>query len=110
MNEKHPDRVFATGAKRSHRCAFDTEGYPARYDLCPAEGYRAWAKAMGEGALSKGEGNWLLGIPRTELINRVEAHMQALKAGDRTEDHIGHAMANLGMLAFFEARGYPDGA
>jgi hypothetical protein len=81
--------------------AFDVpEGSPARYDLCPSEGYRAWAKAMGEG-VKYGPYNWMKGMPYTELINRIEAHVQAFKAGDTSEEHVGHIMANCGMLAYF---------
>lgn len=96
-------KELPSGAKRSARVAFDSpDGPPARFDLCPPEGHLAWAKAMGEGALKHGPFNWMKGMPFSELINRIEAHVQAYKAGDVSEDHIGHVMANCGMLAYFE--------
>ena len=49
---------------------------------------------MGEGAEKYGEQNWR-GLPASNCLNHAIAHIFKHIAGDREEDHLGHAAANL---------------
>lgn len=50
---------------------------------------------MAHGASKYGEGNWLKGMPLAFLLNHALAHIHNYLEGDRTEDHLGHAAANM---------------
>lgn len=50
---------------------------------------------MAHGASRYGEGNWLKGMPLAFLLNHALAHIYTFLDGDRSEDHLGHAAANL---------------
>lgn len=84
------------------RCANTAAGATARYDLLPPTPLRRWAEAFGEGAAKYGEDNWLKGFDARNLMNHLEAHIQMYKSGDHSEDHLAHAMWNLGALMHFE--------
>jgi len=88
--------VYKTGAKRSA----DVNGF--RYDLVPAEGIEAAAKAMHEGACRHGDNNWKKGLKHSVYINHTLRHINLYMQGHRGEDHIGHALANLMMLIWNE--------
>ena len=90
--------TYETGATRSA----DASG--TRYDLVPAEGIEAVAKAMHEGAVTHGDHNWKKGLKNSVLVNHALRHiMEFMKEGSISEDHIGHALANLMMLKWNEA-------
>lgn len=91
--------VIETGAKRSNESA---AGALARYDLIPPGPLKRWAEAFGEGVAKYGEDNWLKGFTARNLMNHLEAHIQMFKAGDESEDHLAHAMWNLGALMHFQ--------
>lgn len=80
---------FDTGAVRS--ADRDAE----RWDLISPIGLKALAKTYAEGAAKFGANNWENGMPVTDLLNHGIAHIYAFLAGDRTEDHLGHAAWNL---------------
>lgn len=63
----------------------------------PASGVARIAEAMAHGAERYGEGNWLKGMPVKFLLNHAIGHIFAHLSGDRSEDHLGHAAANLCM-------------
>ena len=90
--------TYETGATRSA----DASG--TRYDLVPAEGVDAVARAMHEGAVTHGDHNWKKGLKNSVLVNHALRHiMEFMKEGSISEDHIGHALANLMMLKWNEA-------
>jgi hypothetical protein len=89
--------TYETGATRSA----DVKG--VRYDLVPPEGVEAVAKAMHIGAVTHGANNWKKGLKNSILVNHAIRHIvEYLKEGNTTEDHIGHALANLMMLKWNE--------
>ena len=80
---------FATGAVRGR----DAEA--ERWDLIPALGLMRLARTCAEGAAKYGVGNWLRGIPVSDLVNHAIRHLYLYLAGDRSEDHLAHAAWNL---------------
>lgn len=86
--------TYKGGATRSS----DVEPY--RYDLVPPEGIRAAAMAMAEGAKNHGENNWKKGMSMSVIMNHAMYHITQHMVGDRSEDHLGHAIANLCMAVW----------
>lgn len=82
---------FQTGAVRS------SDAEATRYDLISPIGLEAVARACAEGAAKYGDFNWEAGMPVHDLLNHALRHVYRYLAGDRSEDHLGHAA--WGMLA-----------
>jgi len=80
---------FATGAVRGR----DAEA--ERWDLIPVLGLVRLARTCAEGAKRYGVGNWLRGIPVSDLVNHAIRHLYLYLAGDKTEDHLAHAAWNI---------------
>ena len=82
-----PDPItkFDTGAVRSA----DVAGL--RYDLMSPIALRRIAQTCAEGAVKYSPFNWEKGMDVPDLLNHVIAHVYQYLAGDRTEDHLGHA-------------------
>lgn len=78
---------YESGAVRSH--------LPERYDLIPSLGIKAVAQTMAEGAIKYGEHNWQKGMPLGDTLNHAIAHVYSFLSGDRSEEHLSHAAANL---------------
>lgn len=89
-------KQFKSGAVRSK----DADN--VRYDLISPIGLRRLAEAYAEGAAKYGEYNWLKGIPASDLSNHALRHIYLWLSGDKSEDHMGHAIWNLITLAHFE--------
>ena len=70
----------------------------------PWRGIGGYARAMAEGAAKYGEGNWLKGFPVRDLINHAIRHVYLWLDGDRTEDHLGHAVWNAMTAIHFDAK------
>ncbi len=87
-------RRYPSGAVRSH--------LPERYDLVPTIGLQRVAMTMAEGAAKYGEHNWQKGFPVPDILNHALAHVFKYLSGDRAEDHLGHAAANLLMAIHTE--------
>jgi len=62
---------------------------------------------MAEGAEKYGERNWEKGMPVKFLLNHALAHIYEFLAGDRSEDHLGHAAANL-LMACHSQESWPE--
>jgi hypothetical protein len=58
---------------------------------------------MAEGAAKYGDGNWERGFPVNDILNHAIRHVYLHLSGDRTEDHLSHAAANLLMAIHTEA-------
>lgn len=82
-------KQFPTGAVRS------AEADRERWDLMPILGLMRLARTCAEGAARYGVGNWLRGIPVSDLLNHAIRHIYLYLAGDRSEDHLAHAAWNL---------------
>jgi hypothetical protein len=74
--------VNAAGGKQSH--------IPYRCDLFPALALLQVAKILAEAAPKYGEDNWRK-IAAADHINHGLTHLLAHLAGDRSDDHVGHA-------------------
>jgi len=88
-------RQFESGAVLSR------DADHARYDLIPRSALELMARTLKTGAEKYGEYNWQKGIPNGDLMNHCLQHIYKWLAGDRSEDHIGHALCNLAFLSHF---------
>ncbi len=71
--------------------------FPSRHAV------EAYAEAMAEGSAKYGDDNWLKGMPEPNLIQHAVNHLYLFAAGDRSEDHLGHAFWNVAaIIHFFE--------
>lgn len=61
------------------------------------------ARVYHEGAARRGSHNWELGFKSTDCGNRAIRHLYKHLAGDRSEDHLGHAMWNIAAMCHSEA-------
>ena len=89
--ELPPNMKFNTGAMRG------TDATKTRYDLIPPSALQAWAEAFAEGVDKYGLHNWLKGIPSSNALNHALRHIYLYLDGDRSEDHLGHALWNIGV-------------
>lgn len=87
---------FETGAVRG------TDANGTRYDLISPHILQALAETYAEGAAKYGDDNWLKGIPSKDLMNHAMRHLVLWQLGDTTEDHLAHAMWNLGAIIHFQ--------
>lgn len=81
---------FNTGAKRG------TDHAACDLSLIPPEAMRAWGRAFAEGLQKYGRDNWLKGFPQMSVLNHALQHIFSYIEGDRSEDHLGHALWNIG--------------
>lgn len=72
-------KTFNSGAQRQE--------LETRFDLVCPEGLKALADICSEGAIKYGEFNWTKGIPRQNIVNHLENHLNLYKKGKRDEDH-----------------------
>ena len=92
---------YATGAVRS------ADAEDTRYDLISPIGLRRAAEACAEGAVKYGDYNWEKGMPIGDLLNHAIRHIYKFLEGDRTEDHLGHAVWNC-MAACHSQEKWPE--
>jgi hypothetical protein len=64
---------------------------PVRFDLIDAKALFEMAKVLDHGAKKYGANNWRL-IPVEDHLNHLLMHAYAYLAGDRTDDHLSHAL------------------
>jgi hypothetical protein len=89
---------FDSGAVRSSTTA---SGKSVDYTLiCPAA-IEALAETMADGARKYGKHNWTKGIPNSNSLNHALDHLLQYLSGDREEDHLGHALANIQFVIHF---------
>lgn len=95
--KSQPDMTrFETGAVRS------TDANDVRYDLISPIGLRRLAETYAEGAKKYAPNNWLNGIPASDCLNHAMRHIELWRFGDRSEDHLAHAVWNLMAIQHFE--------
>ena len=92
---------YETGAVRS------SDAELTRYDLVSPIGLAAVAAACAEGAAKYGDWNWERGMPANDMVNHALRHIYVFLAGDRSEDHLGHAAWNL-MAAIHSLELWPE--
>lgn len=91
-NGSNPElKVFDTGMVRS----MDAEEYS--FHLLSPIAKRAWARAYREGEKKYNAFNCEKGAPALDFINHAENHINDWLSGCDREDHLGHAMWNIGM-------------
>lgn len=91
-----PMKHFPTGAVRGTDCD-DT-----RFDLISPIGLRRLAETYAEGAEKYGPDQWKKGLPASDLLNHSIAHIYKWLSGDRSEDHLPHAVWGLFAVMHFE--------
>jgi hypothetical protein len=67
-----------------------------RFDLIPPVAMFELAKIMEHGARRYAPNNWRK-IPIDDHVNHALSHLFAYLAGDRQDDHLGHALARMAM-------------
>jgi hypothetical protein len=80
-------KTFTTGAIRYE------VGY--RFDLICPTALKRLAETYDEGAKKYADYNWCKGIPTSNMVNHAIAHLVAFMQGDKSEDHLAHAMWNV---------------
>lgn len=88
--------AYNTGAVRSA----EVEG--TRYDLISPIALRRLAETCHEGAVKYSDYNWEKGMPISDLLSHAIAHIYEYLSGDRSEDHLAHAMWNCGAACHSE--------
>lgn len=92
-------KVFETGAVRS------SDVDHLRYDLISPVGLRRLAARYAMGAAKYGDHNYLKGIPASNVINHLMAHLENYRAGRRDDDNpAGIAWAAFTLMHFEETR------
>lgn len=99
-------KKFESGAVRSNETA---SGSKVDYTLICPEALKSLAITMEEGASHYGKHNWTKGIPNSNSLNHALSHLQEYLAGDRKEDHLGHALANISFIIHFNKGCQCDG-
>lgn len=95
--EKQPEMTtFSTGAIRG------TDMSECLLHMIPPTALRAWGRAFGEGAAKYGKYNWLKGFPISSLLDHALGHIFKFIEGDESEDHLGHALWNIGAAIHFK--------
>lgn len=85
-----PTKLFQGGARRS------ADAEAVRYDLISPIALEALARTYAEGAAKYGDFNWENGMPAHDLLNHALRHIYLFLSGDRSEEHLSHAMWNVG--------------
>jgi hypothetical protein len=93
---------FASGAVR------DVQADKPRYDLIPPKGLRRVADLYARGAVKYEEMNWRKGMPSSRIMASLLRHVEAYRAGDRTEDHLAAICFNAFALMEFEGSIWDD--
>ena len=75
-----------------------------RWSLLPMDALRAAARVMARGAKTHGDRNWERGIPIEDICDHAFNHMAKYLEGDRSEEHLAHALCNLCMAVHFHLK------
>lgn len=93
---------FESGAVR------DVQDDKPRYDLIPPKGLRRVADLYARGAVKYDDNNWRKGMPSSRVMASLLRHVEAYRAGDRTEDHLAAICFNTFALMEFEGSDWDD--
>ena len=97
---EHP--MADEGAKRD-----PMDGRPANWFSVDYETVRAVAETCIEGDSRYGLENWCKGLPASGLVNHAMEHLFKFLAGDTSEQHLEHAIWNLGKIRWM-AKNKPE--
>jgi hypothetical protein len=75
---------------------------PYRFDLIPPEAMFRVAEVFAYGATKYAPDNWRK-IKSDDHLNHLFQHLYAYMAGDRQDDHLGHALCRMMMFVTMEA-------
>jgi len=89
-------KTYGTGAQRSH--------IEERWSLLPMDSLMAAARVMAKGAERHGDNNWRKGIPVEDVLDHAMNHIAKYLLGDRSEEHLAHALCNLCMAVHFDSQ------
>ena len=92
-----PLKRYESGATRSE--------ISERFSLLPWDSLMAAARVMAKGEKVHGSNNWRKGFPIDAGIDHVIRHLALYMEGDKTEDHLSHAVAGLLMCKHFDLKG-----
>lgn len=84
---------YSTGAERG------SDAIKCIHMLSPIA-MRRWANAYEDG-LKYGKYNYLKGMPADDMFDHILTHISQFLLGDSSEDHLGHAMWNIGTLIHY---------
>lgn len=90
-------KVHDTGAQRSG------DADDVAYSLIPSEAIERLARTLKEGAVKYSPDNWRKGFKWRDTCNHCLRHIFLWLKGDKSEDHLAHAVCNLFFLMWFEA-------
>lgn len=93
-----PVVVNARGGGQSHT--------PYRFDLVDPKAMFAMTKVLAEGAERYGADNWRA-IDIEDHLNHLIMHAYAWLAGDRSDEHLSHALCRATFAAAVELQGGP---
>ena len=79
-----------------------------RWSLLPMDSLRAAARVMARGAETHGDNNWRKGIPIDEVCDHAMNHIAKYLEGDRSEEHLAHALCNMAMAVHFHLKEQED--
>jgi len=108
MIQDDPDERITspTGAVRQVATARGEKA--VHYETISPTFLKSLAETLGEGAEKYGNENWRLGLSWRETMRHLLGHLYAFLDGDTSEDHLGHAAANLMFLSHYQEHN-PEG-
>lgn len=98
VNGLEPDAPMVEDAN-----GYKTRATPYRLDLMPADAILHVTSIFTSGAKDHGDWNWLKGSA-LHHVGKAGVHLLAWMAGDRSDDHLGHAACRVMMALTLELR------
>ncbi len=101
--ENHPETPDYESHKGSKAVRSGTK---PRYDLITPEFLKSLGETLDHGEKFYGAYNWQKADERfaNDAINHLLEHVYKFNSGDRSEDHLGHAAANLMFIQWYNSR------
>lgn len=96
MNDSGKRQTFSTGAVR------DTAEDKPRLGLVSPFFLRRLGAWLTLGAVKYAPWNWAKGMPYSRVVDSLERHLQAFKAGEEDEDHLAAVAANAMFLIHYQ--------
>lgn len=96
MHDSGEREEFPTGAVR------DTAAGKPRLGLISPFALRRFGAWLTAGAMKYSPRNWERGMPFSRVVDSLERHVQAFKAGEVDEDHLAAVMCNASFLIHYQ--------
>lgn len=84
-----PERHFSSGAKR------DSDSTKPRLELISPFAKERLGYLLAKGANRYGPRNWEKGMPLSQFLASAERHLNKIKMGDTSEDHMAAVVFNI---------------